>query len=377
VRAEVLSEVCVVARESGLMRDLKMRIAASRKELLRLLDRRNLSFNRRLRIGDLLGTMGDPRLESGPVANLHWVNAGKREIGRASNHLTRIPKYQSVPAAPKITGNVGRFAVGQFVVTNVEYRKFIVEAGYATRRYWPPEGWMWISGDERFLRKLITFANEAAPIHLSSEILGQRLVPDDIPDQCERMIRRSAPMYLSDQAHNRPNQPIVGVNWWEAYAYCRWLDELLHSSAALANDLQVRLPTEAEWETAARSCAGDSPHPWQSGLASENAHVRVIERQSDEARALRSCGVGSFPFVGPVYDVVGNVWEWTASFAEPYSAKIFDQTVQESGLFDRVARGSSWLSSEVESTEITFRSFDPPYNAYEDLGFRICVSGRV
>jgi hypothetical protein len=80
VRAEVLSEVCVVVRFGGLMRDLKQRIAGSRKELLRLLERRNLSFNRRLRIGDLLGIMGDLRLEGGPVEKLHWVKQARAKL---------------------------------------------------------------------------------------------------------------------------------------------------------------------------------------------------------------------------------------------------------------------------------------------------------
>ena len=75
----------------------------------------------------------------------------------------------------------------------------------------------------------------------------------------------------------------------------------------------------------------------------------------------------------PIFDVVGNVWEWTASKAAIYSEKSFEQNMDVEGLDDRISRGSSWLSSEEESTQVTFRSFDPPYNAYEDLGLRIAV----
>ena len=187
-------------------------------------------------------------------------------------------------------------------------------------------------------------------------------------------------MYWGYPSLNRPNQPVVGINWWEAVAYCRWLDELLHAEGRLSPDLEVRLPTEVEWESAAWLCGGGNCYAWTEGAPTTCAHVRALDRPLAEVKAIRSCGVGLFTFVKSrldIYDLIGNVWEWTCSRAEPYSAHSFEQICEiDEHLADRVARGSSWLSSEIESAEITFRSFDPPYNAYEDLGFRVCIGAR-
>lgn len=376
-RAEMLSEVVSVTRGRNLMRDLKQRIESSQSELLKSLGKKSLPFAKRLRVGDLLGTLGDPRLDQDFMKRLLWIEGGIKQIGRVANHSTRITKYPNVPASPRIEGELSRYALSTFLVTNLEFKKFLDSGGYGLREFWQSDyGWAWACGDHEILSELVRSAREVAPTHLTSEVLGRRLIADDFPDQCEKMIRRSAPMYWTDPAHNRSNQPVVGVNWWEALAYASWLSKTLHSEGKLARNLQVRLPTEAEWEVAARQCADGNMYPWKDGAPSENAHLRATE--VDELRASRSCGVGLFLFNSTdLYDLVGNVWEWTLSVAKPYASDSFSQSVNVSGLEDRIARGSSWLSSETEAAEITFRSFDPPYNAYEDLGIRLCVAEQT
>ena len=190
------------------------------------------------------------------------------------------------------------------------------------------------------------------------------------------MIQRRLPLYWKHPAYNRPNQPVVGLNWWEAMAYCCWLDEMLKTSGALDPGRWIRLPTEAEWETMARLCGNDGIYPWLQGVPASSANVRAAYTRSDTQPVFRSTAVGVFECIKtnlPIFDVVGNVWEWTASKAAIYSEKSFEQNMDVEGLDDRISRGSSWLSSEEESTQVTFRSFDPPYNAYEDLGLRIAV----
>lgn len=376
-RGEMLVEVCAIVPAIRFMHTLKTQISEVRAELCLLLGRRDLRLVHRIRIGDLLAILGDPRLEVGILERIHWIDGANRQIGRSDNHRTRIPKYQTCPASPVIEGRLDQYGIGSFLVTNKEYSLFIDAGGYSNESYWPFEtGWKWARGDARTVQVLIEQARAVASTHLSSELAGQRLVPDEIPERCSQMIRRRLPLYWADPAYNRPNQPVVGVNWWEAVAYCLWLDESLKGSGTLDTGKCIRLPIEAEWETAGRVCGNGNIYPWVEGEPAHCAHVRAAFHRDNDPPIFRSCAVGLFQFVGvncPVFDLVGNVWEWTASKVGPYTPLSFSQKLVAGGLEDRISRGSSWLSSEEESTQITFRSFDPPYNAYEDLGFRVAI----
>jgi formylglycine-generating enzyme required for sulfatase activity len=74
--------------------------------------------------------------------------------------------------------------------------------------------------------------------------------------------------------------------------------------------------------------------------------------------------------------MIGNVWEWTRSIPGLRREDAFVIEPDLNGVHDRIVRGSSWLSQEDESPHVTFRSFDPSCNAYEDLGFRIAIVTR-
>lgn len=377
-RGEMLAEVASIVPPSRLTRDLSTRMADVRNELSELLKRKDVSLPHRVRIGDLLGVLPDTPSHNISLNEIAWIEPGSYEIGRATNHRTRIPKYNSCPASPPIKGKLEKFGLASFLVTNQEFRRFIENGGYTNQKYWPNQiAWQWVRGDKNTVASLVEKARGSASTHLSSELAGQRLVPDEIPERCVQMINRKTPLCWVDPAFNRPNQPVVGVNWWEAVAYCLWLEETLIQRQALPSGQHVRLPIEAEWETSAKICGNGNKYPWIDGTPAACAHVRAARLVGSNAPVLRSCAVGLFKFVStklPIFDLVGNVWEWTASKSGPYTSDSFRQILDTNGLEDRIARGSSWLSSEEESTEITFRSFDPPYNAYEDLGFRIAIA---
>jgi len=379
-RGEMLVEVCSTVPARLFTVDLKSQISQVRDELYSVLTRQDLRIAQRIRIGDLLAVLGDTRLNAPLLDRVCWIEASDRVIGRSENHRTRIAKYQSCPASPPVRGRLGRFGIGSFLVTNREFRVFIEAGAYKTRSYWPSDvSWKWVTNDSATVSTLIEKSRAVAGTHLSSELVGQRLVPDEIPERCVEMIRRSLPLYWLDPAYNRPNQPIVGINWWEAVAYCAWLDENLRNKNLLGPSQRVRLPVEAEWETAARLCGSNNSYPWLEGEPADCAHVRAAFARHTDQPIFRSCAVGLFLNVRtalPIYDLVGNVWEWTGSKSGPYTDKAFDQVVSLEGLDDRISRGTSWLSSEEESTQVTFRSFDPPYNVYEDLGFRIVIEDK-
>ena len=374
---EMLSEVILVISEKPLPSDLKSRILKIKEKFSGYLKTKALGLEDRIRIGDILSVLGDPRLDIDINEKICWIPGGDYQIGRIDNHKTKIPKYGKCPASPPISGQLKAYGIGSYLVTNHEYNLFIRDGGYKNQKYWISKtAWGWASRDKKIIEQLISEANGLAYIHLSSELVNQRIVLDEIPDRCIAMIDRPLPLYWADPAFNRSNQPIVGVNWWECIAYCLWLSDKLREQGVIRENQSVRLPTEAEWETTAR-LSGNGEYPWLEGKPSYCSLIKSSFLSHGTPPLFRSSGIGLFQFVEtvyPVFDMVGNVWEWTSSKAVPYNEETFNQVIDYESLDERIARGSSWLSSEEEAAQITFRSFDPPYNAYEDLGFRILIS---
>lgn len=349
-------------------------------QLTALLDRRSLSFMHRARVGELLGSLGDPRvteLSDNPLHSPGFVplNGGSGIMfGRNRVHEVSRTKFLRVPAYPQVCGDLDAFLISRHTVTNSQYRRFLMSDPYSKPHLWPgEEAKRWASKDAAFLKELVALVRESSDEHYLTEIQSGRLSVAELDSLAEQLVVRKEPRFWFIPLFNRDNQPVVGVNFWECLAYCGWLQGELRGAGWVQEQHAVYIPSEFEWEYAARRGAAD-PYPWGSSFSKEppDAHVRNTDVES----LGRPLAVGLFPWAsragGPL-DMVGNVWEWTTSTPVEYSPSVFNAPVVLDGLTERVARGSSYLSREAESPEVTFRSFDPPYNAYEDMGFRVAV----
>ena len=172
---------------------------------------------------------------------------------------------------------------------------------------------------------------------------------------------RERPNFWNDGRFNNPSQPVVGLTWFEANAYCAWLGAV--SGGA------YRLPDEFEWEAAARGSDGRK-YAWQGEWNPEKANTV-------EGRVMRTTPVGSYAAGGGVgphgeEDQVGNVWEWTASLYLPYGDREAKRIDLESDV-KRICRGGSW-ASDSRDARCAYRDRLGPVNFFNNLGFRPVLS---
>ena len=192
------------------------------------------------------------------------------------------------------------------------------------------------------------------------------------------------PKYWNNSNYNQPNQPVVGVMWYDAMAYAQWAGK--------------RLPTEAEWEYAARGGLAGKEYPWgdkapdgsQCNFADKNAPADHdwADRNADDGYRYPA-PVGSFPANNyGLYDMSGNVWEWCL---DEYQADFYSKSPRTNPIAGgsisyvinnftsveswRVLRGGSWVSLNGNVRVANRLRYYPDYGWIATFGFR-CVSAR-
>ena len=231
---------------------------------------------------------------------------------------------------------VAPFRIARAPVTNAEFLAFVTEGGYQRREFWNDEGWRWRES---------TRAEHPLYWVQQPDGWGQRWF-----DRTEKL---------------RPHRPIIHVSWHEATAWCRWAGR--------------RLPTEAEWETAAAT------EPTPAGSLSE--HKRRYP-WGDEAPALHQANldghtigvvdVAALPAGDSAWgcrQMVGNVWEWTSTVFEPFPGFSPDAYEDYSAPWFRtrkVLRGGAWATRGRMITN-TYRNFFTPDRRDVMAGFRTCA----
>ena len=214
------------------------------------------------------------------------------------------------------------FSLAKNPVTVGDYRAFIKESGYETKRFWTTAGWEWRVATSRTL-----------------------------------------PNYWDESPWTDDDRlPVVGVSWFEAIAFCVWLGTRV--------DLEIRLPSEAEWEKGARG-SSDRIYPWGDFFDRRFCNTRShgVGRTIPITDVPRS-GDSTYGISG----LIGNVSEWTSSRFEeyPYDPNSGREDTEEVCL--RVTRGGSWSSPDIRA-RATSRGMNDPWFADRDLGFRVACIG--
>jgi formylglycine-generating enzyme required for sulfatase activity len=265
-----------------------------------------IDFQTRLEAAEALGQAGDPRLEKD-----NWVpiDGGTFRMGGQQSD----PKGKNYdPEAYKDESpvhqvEVSPFRMGRYPVTVFEHDRFIAAGGYAERQFWKAGG----------------YGEFEAPGHW------------------QRQLRY-------------PNRPVVEVSWYEAAAYCAWAEG--------------RLPTEAEWECAARGGREGVRYPWG------NEKPDPSRANYSEGGANQPTPVGMYPEGATpqgVLDLAGNVWEWTADWFGAYpEAAATNPKVPKKGT-TKAIRGGAWYYIPG-SLRVSYRGSDHAVGRGDSMGFR-CV----
>jgi formylglycine-generating enzyme len=254
----------------------------------------------------------------------------------ASPDLARIPAGDFLMGAADAEEDerpvhrvfVSEFYIGRFPVTQDDYARFVRAAGYQ-----PPA-----------IRALPLIAGSGRDL-LFRELAAPYAWSGDQPPA------------------GHGSHPVVLVSFEDALAYCEWLSRELGRT--------VRLPTEAEWERAARAGTDGLRYPWGNEIDPSRGNY-LIDAANKRQRGTRPTGTYA-PNAYGLYDVCGNVWEWVSDW---YGADYYgmgdarDPRGPDSGGM-RIVRGGSWVNDDVAMLRCAYRHKVPPDTYAYSVGFRI------
>jgi len=216
-----------------------------------------------------------------------------------------------------------------------------------------PAGW--------FLMGSETGQDNERPVHrvwIDTFLLAAHQVTNSAYAEFLRHRRKLPPPFWQDPAFSHPEQPVVGVSWHDATEYCDWLSKM--------TSRPYRLPTEAEWERAARGGVDGALFPWGDDAPDSLPNYAARWQSGPEPVGL------SAPNAYGLFDMCANVHEWCSDwYAADYYAASPERNPNgpETGV-RRASRGGSWRH-HIKVTRCAARSSIPPHLQYADYGFRI------
>jgi formylglycine-generating enzyme required for sulfatase activity/cytochrome c553 len=178
-------------------------------------------------------------------------------------------------------------------------------------------------------------------------------------EEYERFSRETKRQKPEDEGWGRGRRPVINVSVYDALNFAKWLSR---NSGA-----HYRLPTEVEWEHAARAGSATA-YPWGNELGNNRANCDGCGSQWDDEQ---TAPVGSFaPNAWGLYDVVGNVGEWTCSMRDPDPAHSFKRCDSIFETRRRAYRNGGW-DDDAERLATAFRDWNVAMRRVDDVGFRL------
>ena len=258
-------------------------------------------------------------LAPGVTISMVRIPAGEFKMGTSGNSASE--KQHTV--------NLDEYLIGKYDVTNVQFAAFVKATGYKTTAEKEGSGYAY-DGSSWADTKGADWQHPKGP---NSDLGG------------------------------KDNHPVVLVSWDDAVAFCAW--------AKQASGQQVQLPTEAQWEKAARGTDGRI-YPW--GNEAPNANLLNFNMNVKDTTAVgKYSPAGDSPY--GLADMAGNVWQWTADwYSDTYygSSPASNPQGPTTGS-GRVVRGGGWYSNSSDA-RAAYRSWNEPSLPNDDSGFRVVVA---
>ncbi len=313
----VVAAQCIA--ESGGVRTSDATVDAVRDRLTEIATGLGMPVRQRNAAANALNGVGDRRpgmgLNSDGLPDIVWCEVPTADflMGNTKETDGMAHDWES----PQHLLHLPAFNISRYPITNAQYEAFVHDGGYTDRwrHCWTDAGRLWRQSDN---------------------VSG--------PRRFERVF-------------SLPNHPVVGVSWHEAVAFCRWLSERLRQL--------VRLPTEAEWEKAARGHDGRR-YPWGDDITP--GHLNF-----DETGIGATSAIGIFPFGKSecgALDMAGNVWEWTVSLIKSYPYDAGDGREDSKPGGTRTLRGGAFNDS-ARSVRCANRYNTFPGYRLDSFGFRV------
>ncbi len=179
-------------------------------------------------------------------------------------------------------------------------------------------------------------------------------------EQYDRFCSETRRPRVADEGWGRGTRPVIYVSWHDAAAYCAWLEE--------QTGLRFRLPSEAEWEKAARH-----RYPW--GSQPPDSSLANFNKDHMMTRPVGSYPKGASPY--GILDMAGNVWEWVQDWYDPGFYQNSPHAAPQGPVTgsERSVRGGSWANG-ADLVRSANRSSEKPESTLNILGFRLALDGK-